>query len=138
MALIGKSIQDFKQRYNITKHFSSEALSVLMNFDWPGNVRQLQNLIERLAIFSTENLVSRARVEFELARETEKDNLNNYDFKYLADQPLKIVLEELEKKMILNALEKSSNNEEAARLLGIHRTTLVRKIQKHGIYFNSK
>ncbi|MEW6424782.1 MAG: sigma 54-interacting transcriptional regulator [Bacillota bacterium] len=134
LALVFKFVQDLKQRYNLKKHFSSEALSVLMKYDWPGNVRQLQNLIERLAIFSAENIVSREKVEYELERETEKSDFAPLDFKYLTEQPLKLALEELEKKMIVSAIQKSANNEEAARLLGIHRTTLVRKMQKYRIY----
>ncbi len=134
LALVFKFVQDLKQRYNLKKHFSSEALSVLMKYDWPGNVRQLQNLIERLTIFSAENIVSREQVEYELARETEKSDSTPLDLKYLTEQPLKFALEELEKKMIVSAIQKSANNEEAARLLGIHRTTLVRKMQKYGIY----
>lgn len=134
LALIFKFVQDLKQRYNLKKHFSSEALSVLMKYDWPGNVRQLQNLIERLAIFSAENIVSREQVEYELERETEKSDCPPLDFKYLTEQPLKSAVEELEKKMIVSAIQKSANNEEAAHLLGIHRTTLVRKMQKYGIY----
>ncbi|MEW6274698.1 MAG: sigma 54-interacting transcriptional regulator [Bacillota bacterium] len=133
LALVFKFLQDFKQRYNIKRHFSSEALYALLNFDWPGNVRQLQNLLERLIIFSKENIISRELVEFELSRETEKRDFNNSLNLNTYEQPLKAAVEELEKKMLLNAIQKTGNNEEAARLLGIHRTTLIRKMQKYGI-----
>jgi DNA-binding NtrC family response regulator len=102
-----------------------------MNYGWPGNVRQLQNLVERLIVFSSENIISRQQVEFELEREIEKNDL--FDLKNISGRPLKSALEELEKKMIIHAIRKSNGNEEAAQLLGIHRTTLIRKMQKYGI-----
>jgi len=131
IALVHKFLQDLRQRYNVKKHLSSEALSVLMNYGWPGNVRQLQNLVERLIVFSSENIISRQQVEFELEREIEKNDL--FDLKNISGRPLKSALEELEKKMIIHAIRKSNGNEEAAQLLGIHRTTLIRKMQKYGI-----
>lgn len=131
LALINKSLQELRKRYDISKHFSSEALSVLKNFDWPGNVRQLQNVVERLVIYSSQDIITRQQVEFELEREIEKGD--PFELKFYWDRPLKDALEEVEKRMIIDAVRRSIGIEEAARLLGIHRTTLVRKMQKHGV-----
>lgn len=130
-SLVFKYLSEIKQKYNITKHISSEALSKLVNYIWPGNVRQLQNIIERLVVFSSEEIISSEKVDFELERELQqKDEINFID---LPKRSLKSTMEEIERQLIINAIRASNGNEEAAKSLGIHRTTLVRKMKRYGI-----
>lgn len=131
LALVLKFLKDINQRYNLKKHVSSEALSRLMNYEWPSSVRQLQNLIERLIVFSSEEVIGSQQVEYELERELQQKD--DFDLNDLFKNSLKCTLKELEKKVIINAIRKSRGNEEAAKMLGIHRTTLARKMKRYDI-----
>lgn len=100
---------------------STEALSILIQHEWPGNVRELQNAIEHgfvLApgpVIGAEHLPAGLKPKLTLATEA-------------------TTLEDVERTFILSALEKNHFNREAtARQLGIHKTTLFRKVRKLGI-----
>ncbi|MCX5702889.1 MAG: sigma-54 dependent transcriptional regulator [Candidatus Omnitrophica bacterium] len=109
---------------------SKETLSVLMDYNWPGNIRELENVIERATILSKGPIVT---------PEDLPDFLNNS--KAREEQPngngglnLKDALKNPEKDLIVKALESVSwNRNEAASSLGINRTTLYKKMQKYGL-----
>ncbi|NLI82334.1 MAG: sigma-54-dependent Fis family transcriptional regulator [Deltaproteobacteria bacterium] len=112
------------------KRISQEALESLENYAWPGNVRELENVIERLVILTEgeeiglEDLPSRMRPERQPTPRTPVEigesgiNLKDY-------------LEELENRLILDALKKAGGvKNKAAKLLGLNRTTLIEKMKK--------
>ncbi len=116
--------------------FSEEAMDSLCNYPWPGNIRELENLIERLAILKGygkielsdlpakyQNFKS-APVDIELTSlEIPEDGM---DFNKAVD--------DYENQLILRALEKTGwNRNQAALLLKLNRTTLVEKIKKKGL-----
>ena len=93
------------------------ALAILNSYAWPGNIRELRNLIEREIIFSKENWLSLP----DLCRQTE-NQISEPEHKLIS-------LKEMEKQYIQKVLEKTSNNKsKAAKILGISRTTLRGKI----------
>ena len=102
---------------------SQEALSVLMAYTYPGNIRELANIIERAFIFCKEGRI-------------EKKHLPESLF---ASPPQKIrtdasSLRDVEAAWLINALQKNNwNCRETARQLGIHKSTLYRKIKALGI-----
>lgn len=115
----------FKTKYKYDKKdLTSEALNKLNNYDWPGNIRQLQHLIERAILFSakdSEILPQHLRLEQDLP-----DTKNN---KSVADEV--IPLAEMEKRMIYAALEKTNDHRtQAAELLGITVRTLRNKLHQ--------
>jgi DNA-binding NtrC family response regulator len=99
---------------------SEEALIKLKNYQWPGNIREFQHSIEKAVIL------------------TDSDKLKPIDFFFghedagFASQPE--TLEDMEKRMIINALRKNGQNQSiTADQLGITRQTLYNKIKKYGI-----
>ncbi len=123
--------------------FSSEAKDCLLKYRWAGNVRELENLIERLTILVSGNIVKVSDLPDKI-RETSKDEVvtephsvtpSKYATKEL-DLPdsglnLKSVIENMEKQLIQRALEKTGGNKnKAAELLGLNRTTLIEKLKK--------
>ena len=112
-------------RKNMT--LSPEAMEQLVNHPWKGNVRELENVIERLVILSPTDDVK--KVDLPHSDDTEAKN----EGKILLPEE-GVSLDDLEKDLILQALEKTGNNQtKAAQLLGISRHTLMYRMDKHGI-----
>ncbi|RLA87514.1 MAG: sigma-54-dependent Fis family transcriptional regulator [Deltaproteobacteria bacterium] len=113
--------------------FSPEAMNLLMEYDWPGNVRELENLVERLVVLKGEGIVRPEDLPEKIRkgelipsqRGEEKGTLN-----------LSRAVSEFEKQLIIDALRKANGvKSEAARLLGIKRTTLLEKMKRQKIEY---
>src|SRR5699024_915451 len=90
-------LEQQKKVYNIQKSFTPEAIEVLETYDWPGNIRELQNIIERLLIFSDEEWIQREHVLMTLYRNEERAKK---DIIVLGLMPLKEAVKEVEKQLI--------------------------------------
>jgi len=131
--------------------FSPEAMECLLKYRWPGNVRELENLIERLTILVSENTVNvsdlpekfRQMAGTEAGRGAHMVKTSAPSFKD-DDMPdsginLNAVIDNMEKKLILRALEKTGGvKNKAAELLGLNRTTLIEKLKKKNINFRKE
>jgi two-component system response regulator AtoC len=116
---------------------ASDALALLRRQAWPGNVRQLQNFIERLVVLSDGDVLTAADVERELARQSPVSAAPAPaapGSAAPATGTLEASRRDAEKDAIVTALEKSGNNRSmAARLLGISRRGLYHKLAEHGL-----
>ncbi len=105
------------------------ALSVLTAYRWPGNVRELENVIERASVLKRGALVTQDELPEKLKKEKRgvEDIILN-----LPEQG--ISLEDLEKSLIIKALDKHKGNQtRAAEYLGITRPTLIYRMEKFGL-----
>jgi transcriptional regulator with PAS, ATPase and Fis domain len=117
--------------------FSSEAIQLFINYSWPGNVRELQNLIERIVVIkeSGEVTVDDLPAKMRLSVKTGEKSTAEPD-PIFPDQGIDLnkTVEDFEINLLCQALEKASGiKSNAARLLGINRTTLVEKIKRFKI-----
>ncbi len=117
------------------REFSPQAMEKLRAYQWPGNIRQLRNIIQRLAILSDETIIPEDAVDIALSgemspiRKTGKNDLEQY-----RDMNLLEARESFERKMILNALEDAQYNiSKSAQRLGVYPSNLHSKIRKYGI-----
>lgn len=129
----------FLNHFNRTKNrgltgFTAESLECLCNYAWPGNIRELENLVERLAILKGQGSVDvndlpakyRTQVSVNAAVEVIALPEDGVDFNSAVDR--------FENQLILQALEKTGwNRNQAAQLLKLNRTTLVEKMKKKGL-----
>ncbi|MEJ2363733.1 MAG: sigma-54-dependent Fis family transcriptional regulator [Deltaproteobacteria bacterium] len=100
--------------------FSSGAMQLLMDYDWPGNVRQLENAISHAVILAQDTVIERRHLP-QFLRQTPTD-------------PPSTSLAENERRLILGVLQESSwNKHEAARRLKISRSTLYSKIRRYSL-----
>jgi Nif-specific regulatory protein len=100
-----------------------EVMTILERYSWPGNVRQLENALHRLVIYSRDDVVSREAIE--------ADSGLRQMLLGPEREPL-FSLERTEKAQIQRALEAcKGNREKAAKLLGISRATIYRKIREY-------
>jgi DNA-binding NtrC family response regulator len=120
---IGKFAQDRK----IT--ITNEAYQLLMNYNWPGNIRELKNIAERLTLLAINGVIDESKMPLEIRQPRYVDVYANIGSKSL-DQ----TINEIEIASIKSALERSKNNKsKAAELLGLPVSTLRTKMEKHGI-----
>jgi len=116
---------------------SAEAVQVLANYSWPGNIRELSNLVERLAIIKPEGIieVDDLPAKYREAQKTPGEEMNNVsEALQLTEANLKDCLQTLEQELITQAMQASKGVvAKAARLLNMRRTTLVEKIGKYDI-----
>ena len=126
LPLATRFIESFNPRYKRRiKGVSPRAADVLLAHDWPGNARELRNIIERAMILEETDWVQPPSLG--LQHESGKPEPDSPD---LGSMPL----EEAERTMLLRALEKTDwNQSEAARVLGISRDTLRYRMKKFNL-----
>ncbi len=110
---------------------SQKALEALEKYNWPGNIRELQNLIERALVLCDEDEIHLH--DFPVLLENEGQNKLNVS-NANEDLPLTIVLEDIELQLIKRAMEKAGGvKTKAAELLGIKTSALYYKLDKYSI-----
>ena len=112
--------------------FAPQTLSIMMSYDWPGNIRELENLVERLVIVKGSGMLMPSDLppSVRTPRSTPPAGSTVPDFPE-AGADLKTILEAVEEKMIGEALVRTNGNKNrAAELLGLNRTTLVEKLRR--------
>ena len=123
-------LKEFSNSYNkAVLSFKGAAERLLLNYLWPGNVRQLRNTVEKMVIFSHSR-----EIEYEdVINALELESQSHQD-KNDGDLSLKNALFEFEKNHISNTLQKHQGKiSETARALGIDRSNLFKKIRRFGL-----
>jgi len=107
----------------------AEVLDIFMSHTWPGNIRELRNVLERAAIMSEKDLVSRSSLPGEFGKVTAKSpgDLSTIRF------PIGTTVDAMERELILQTLQATGNNKtRAAELLGVSLKTLHNKLKEYG------
>ncbi len=124
----------YSGKYNrkTLKGFSPEAEELLLSYRWPGNIRELRNTIERIVVLENEETILPDHLPKEILHQARAEKqTTRFDF-ILPDSGLS--LEEVEKDLILQALEKAGNNKTlAAKLLNISYDSLRYQVKKFGL-----
>lgn len=112
---------------------SPSAVAALERAPWPGNVRQLQNVVERLVVLSSGSVITENDVSTELERDTAFAT-DDATSESRSNVQLGAALFRAERKVLERALRKANGNRVvAARLLGISRRALFYKLREHGL-----
>ncbi|WP_221568171.1 sigma 54-interacting transcriptional regulator [Alkalihalobacillus sp. TS-13] len=119
-------IQQLNEKYDKNYHLSPEALNLLEVYDWPGNIRELQNLIERLVVTADDHVISADFVNQSL-RFGESKKVKPMITGIL---PLQEAREHLEEQLIILAMKKYKTTTKAAKALDISQSAVSRKYQK--------
>jgi DNA-binding NtrC family response regulator len=118
------------------KAFSNDVLELLSKYDWPGNVRELENVVERAMVLGKSNILGIDNVPTQITRLRGRETPEESIFKdlKLPDNGLPLIeaVEEMEKTLIREALERTGGNKtKAAELLGVTRKIMRYKSEKY-------
>ncbi|MBW1734777.1 MAG: sigma 54-interacting transcriptional regulator [Deltaproteobacteria bacterium] len=123
-------LRHYNGRFNQSKTFSREIIQIMESYEWPGNVRELQNIVERMVIMSDKEILEPEHLPPSIYS-TGADNGSMIQVNGV--MPLAWARETVEKKLLSNALALRGTTREAARVLGVDHSTVVRKLRKYGI-----
>ena len=117
-------IKKFNDKFGIyIEKISDEAMSRMLDYNWPGNIRELENVIERAYNFVEGD---------EITLENLPDNILNY--MYASKGKLNNKMNNFEKEMIVKTLKECNGNKSrTARILGVNRPNLYQKLKKYNI-----
>jgi formate hydrogenlyase transcriptional activator len=135
--LVRHFVQEFSRRNNrVIDTIPSETMQALVRYHWPGNIRELQNVIERAVIISNGSVLNVPLAELD-PNVSIKSDLDRTSSKPVSPENLPQILEETERTQIMRALQEAhglvSGPDGAAARLGIKRSTLQLRMQKLGI-----
>jgi PAS domain S-box-containing protein len=120
----------FAEKYQKPLVFTDGALEAMMDYHWPGNVRELVNAVERMFLTATSSIVDEDQVAKWLHLEP-SPTISPVAIGEII--PLKQAVAEVERQLMIKALNKARTYRQAAKLLGVDASTLVRKAQKYKI-----
>jgi len=128
--LIAHFLERMTRNSGLEKVLSDEALKAMLAYDWPGNVRELENCLERAYAFTSGPIIHPTDLPREIGMVTDSAPSNGNGNGNVHGKI--IPMAELEKVTILNAIaELNGDKLQAARLLGIGKTTLYRKLKDY-------
>jgi len=114
------------------------ALAKLYKYSWPGNVRELRNVVERAAVLSDSDIIGVEAIL--LSNETVEPSGTNHRMNTLknGNKNLKSMVGQYEAEIVLETLKQTQSIREAARVLGLSHTALLKKIKKYGLKNENK
>lgn len=129
--LIEHYLTVFRHKYNIERQLSSNAMNVLINYHWPGNIRELKHILERLVVTSESLIIDTIHLPkrlFGIVDREHQSKLNIIDENYSS---LDKKLENYEKYIVINAYKNHNSSRKLAKHLSISQTKANNLIRKH-------
>jgi DNA-binding NtrC family response regulator len=119
--LVNYFLKRYNERYNLKTRLSESGLKAMQEYSWPGNVRQLQHMMERLTILAPGGRIDEAAVKQAIEQMDSRDSASD-------------TLADTEAEQIRRVLAATNGNKSrAAKILGIERKTLYRKLERMGL-----
>jgi DNA-binding NtrC family response regulator len=138
--LVNHFIKRYAEEYEkAVNAIDPEAMGLLRDYPWPGNVRQLENCIARCVILATDSMIGVDDLPSSI-RDIGKETPGGRDHGYLRELPGKgIPLKALEKELIEKTIRKCKGNKsKSAQMMGLSRKALYEKIDRYGIHIKGR
>jgi PAS domain S-box-containing protein len=126
--LIRSLMETICRKYGVHKTVDPQVVDWLTQLSWKGNVRELENLLERLVV-TTESTV----IRMDDMPEPYKQTGTLPALRWEKGRTLNVILNEVEREVLLSVAKKGRTTAQIASLLGVSQPTVVRKLKKHGI-----
>lgn len=128
--LINHFLEEQNKKYDVIKRIDPTAMNYLIRYSWPGNVRELKNIIERLVITASDDVIKTEHLPSFIIENTESNS--GINVKRIIK--LKDAVKELEKQIIERAVAEYKTTRKVAQVLGVSQPTIVRKMKKYRIF----
>lgn len=113
------------KEYNMNKRISPQVIKAFLSYHWPGNIRELENTIERMLITSSSDEILLSNF-LEINAATKKTN-------EITSVPLQDILDQKEKEILVETYRNTNSTRKSASILGISQSAFMRKAKKHNI-----
>jgi transcriptional regulator with PAS, ATPase and Fis domain len=121
-------LENFNRKYKKHIMFSDQLIRRFEEYDWPGNIRQLENEIERIVILSKEGIILSAQLSQEMIFHPNQEEYVPYIDE---DKTYRELIEEYEKQIFTLAFQRNLTSVAVAKALHIGQTTAARKLRKY-------
>lgn len=127
-------LKKFNEKFGTKKTIGTKVLDLLRHYSFPGNIRELANIIEQLLVLSTHSRIGMDDLPSHLFEDSRNHNTRCPPEGW----NLRQTLDATEKNIILKALKEFGSQRKAAKHLGINQSTLARKAKRYAIVFDAK
>lgn len=127
--LVERALRRANRRYGRSCRFAPEALVCLERYEWPGNVRQLENTVERLVLLSEQDVID----VHDLPPAMRRARPSTTPVTLYEILPLRQAVAEVERQLLAMAKERYVTLSAIARALGVNPSTVCRKLRKYGL-----
>jgi len=131
--LLHEMLRKVNQKYSMQKRFSTAAVERLVNYDWPGNVREMENLVERLVVLVNEQYIEPCHLPESMQGKIETILECSEAVVLNRVVPYKQAVEELEALLLERAFGEHGSTRKVARVLEVNQSTIVRKMKQYQI-----
>ncbi len=121
----------FNKQFKKNIKIDPDTLNILEKYDWPGNIREMENLIERLVVISDKDIIDKSYLPEHILDQNYIKTSSNIVIPGL--MPLEEAVKEVEKQLISTAFKKYPTTRETAKALGVSQATIVRKMQRYAL-----
>ncbi|MTI81619.1 MAG: PAS domain S-box protein [Firmicutes bacterium] len=132
--LVNHFLNKFNTKYKKNMSFSQKALDLMHNYSWPGNVREVENLIQGIVVTRDKEFLDVEDLPIYI---TNNDNNNDSDFisslSNIGNRTLKDIMDEAEKNILAKALDKHGSIPKVAKAFNVDRSTIFRKLKKYSL-----
>ena len=131
--LILHFLDTFNKKYQRNKRLSADVMKVLINYKWPGNIRELENLMERLVVIGNNDIIQLCELPQNIYCDKDKKLI---DYLINKDENLSLndAVKKFELELIYDAYDKFKSTARVAKVLGVSRSTITRKLQREDEY----
>lgn len=130
--MINHYMDYFCESARLKKRISRDALEILLAYDYPGNVRELKNLCERLVVMSESDVIGVADLPGHLVNRPDLDKEGASDV-WPSQMSLEQIMESVERGVLVRAWRRYENQARLAEGLGVNQSTITRKFRRYGI-----
>lgn len=125
-------LRKYSQKYNRDYVFSQEVLKAFQVYDWPGNLRELENAVHSMVLTSSNDFLEKEALPFSIMKASYyEDTVGNTSFKYSGSEEYKDLFEKFEDDLFNACYQKYGSSVKVAKALNISQTTAARKIRKY-------
>jgi len=122
-------LHQYNNKYRLNKSFDSDILQVILSYDWPGNIRELEHMVERLYVVSDSSVLRGEDLD-KLLFGSEAGPSKVFCAEIM---PMKEAKQEVERQLVERAYQMYGSTYKAAKALAIDQSTVVKLLQKHRV-----